>query len=449
MKQLKTFLAVLVTIGIFCTLMTLSVSADSSAIKNMYSSDLVTNNEAVAKVSYGLDVIADQKCMSVAGIKGNAIYFSAERFACAMNLQKVEAITITRLPDIACGTLYIGSEAVSVGQRVKASEIGLMTYEEVDGGIGKNTSFDFKINDNGYSMTCKIFMIDEVNYSPIVSLASFASLNTETYRDISVSGVLSAHDPEGDILRFEIVKYPDNGRLIINNENLGTYTYTPKGAFTGEDSFEYVVSDIYGNYSASAIVRIGVAAQSTPTVYNDLLNDDLYYHAISVTENGLMNGIQVGDYYYFEADREVSRAEFVVTAMNAIGIKSVPDVAATVFYDDNDINQEMKGYVALAYSKGYISGKNVEGKLCFDPDEKIKLYEAAVIISNMIGYASPKVAPVFADADSIPSWSGKAIESLHTLGILETPEMRSGACETVTRGDMAKLLNKTMFVIGK
>lgn len=449
MKRLKKILAVILTIGLFCGIMTISISADDSVMQNINIENLLNDNENTAIVSYGLDVIAEQKHMAVAGIKGNALYFSAERFACAMNLQKIDSITVTKLPDINCGALYIGSDGVSVGQRIKASEIGLMTYEEIDGGVGKNTSFEFKINDSGYTMTCKIHMIDELNYSPIVSLASFASLNTETYRDVRLSGVLSAYDPEGDKLRYEIVTYPENGRLIINNENLGTYTYIPKGSFTGEDSFEYVVSDIYGNYSASATVNVGVSAQSTPTVYNDLINDELYCHAISVTESGLMNGIQVGDYYYFEADREVSRAEFVVTAMNAIGIKSVPDVDTTVFFDDNDINQEMKGYIALAYSKGYISGKNIDGKLCFNPDEKIKLSEAAVIISNMIGYASPKVTPVFADADTIPSWSGKAIESLHTLGILEIPEMITGACETVTRGDMAKLLNKTMFVIGK
>ena len=109
----------------------------------------------------------------------------------------------------------------------------------------------------------------------------------------------------------------------------------------------------------------------------------------------------------------------------------------------------MKGYIALAYSKGYISGIKSEGKLYFNPNESITMSEAAVIVSNMIGYAEPKITPVFADADDIPAWSSKAIESLHTLGILELPDMVSGACDTVTRGDMAKLLNKTMFVIDK
>ena len=67
----------------------------------------------------------------------------------------------------------------------------------------------------------------------------------------------------------------------------------------------------------------------------------------------------------------------------------------------------------------------------------------------MIGYAKPQVTLVFADSDSIPSWSSAAIESLYTLGILEFPDKTVGAHMCVTRGEMAKLLNKTMQFINK
>jgi hypothetical protein len=109
----------------------------------------------------------------------------------------------------------------------------------------------------------------------------------------------------------------------------------------------------------------------------------------------------------------------------------------------------MKGYISLAYSKGYVSGTKREGEIYFNPNEKVELSEAAVIISNMIGYAKPDVTPAFADADAIPSWSSAAIESLYTLGILEIPDKTVSANDTVTRGDMAKLLSKTMQLINK
>ncbi len=452
MKGIKRIVSIAFVAILICSAACIAVSAadtESSALTSLISSGTAVIANGQSTVSFGLDVIAYRNQMAIAGVKGNMLNFSAERFACAMNLSSIDCITVTELPDMSCGSLYIGSEGVSVGQVISAANISLMTYEESRTGVGNKASFKFTVNDSSYEMVCNIFMIDKVNYSPSVKRASLVSLNNETYRNIKFSGVLSAYDPEGDELTYEIVQYPSHGILVLNDRTLGTYTYTPVESYTGSDSFSYVVRDRYGNYSSSATVTIEVNAQKTSTVYSDMLDHELYNHAIAVTESGLMNGVQVGDYFYFEADREVSRAELVVTAMNAIGIKNVPDVESTGFADDADINPAMKGYIALAYSKGYISGTKSNGQIVFRPDEKVKLSEAAVIVSNMIGYAKPDVTPAFADSDAIPSWSSAAIESLYTLGILEFPDRTVGANETVTRGDMAKLLNKTIQLIGK
>ena len=448
MKLIKKICGLLfVTAIISC--FAISVHAEESTSLYGISSSVTVTGEQSVSVSCGLDVIAAKNVMALAGIKGNELTFSADRFACAMNLSEVDHIVITRLPDAVCGSLYIGSEGVSLNQRISASDIGLMTFEESSVGAGNNASFDFTVNGSAYEICCNIYMLDDLNYSPTLSLAAYASLNLETYKGMCASGVLSAYDPEGDALKYEIVRYPSNGTVVIEDETLGTYTYYPNASFSGDDKFSYVVCDKYGNYSASAEVTVRVSTPSVPTVYSDLEGDALQCYATAVTENGLMNGVQVGNYYYFEADREVTRAELLVTAMNAIGIKNVPEVSSTVFVDDEDISTEMKGYVELAYTMGYISGTKIGGELYFKPDESIKMSEAAVIISNMIGYAEAKVVTVFADADQIPSWSSKAVESLYTLGIIESADMVSGAGENVTRGDMAKLLTRTMLVIGK
>ena len=447
MKLIKCYLAVLTVLILSVLLVSCSGEGGGESLWSQGSVEGVDGADSA--VSNGLDVIASQNSMAIAGIKGNTVNFSKERFACAMNLAYINSITVTRLPDITRGALYIGSEGVSEGQKLSANDLSLLTYEAYGDPSVTEDSFDFSVNGSNYEITCKIYLIDDINYSPTLSLASYVSLNCETYKNIPMSGVLSAYDPEGDEIVYEIIDYPENGLLVLNDKSKGTYTYTPSSDYTGEDSFSYVAVDKYGNYSASEDINISVRTAGVSTQYSDLLNNELHCHAIAMTECGLMNGVQIGDYYYFEADREVSRAEFIVTAMNAIGIKNVPDVDKTVFEDDADIYPEMKGYIALAYSKGYVSGTESEGKLFFRPDERVKLSEASVILSNMIGYAEPKITPVFADADSIPTWSSKAIQSLHALGILELPDMITGASENVTRGDMAKLLNKAMLVIGK
>lgn len=450
MKAIKKLFVLCIAALITLTAFTLTAFAQSSDEQSALHSLISTNVDTAKKeniISYGLNVVAYQNQMSIAGIRGNALTFSKDRFASAMNLSNIDSITVTKLPDGRYGTLYIGSEAIVVGQKISASSMALMTYEEASAGAGKNASFEFTVNGEAYPIVCNIFMISAVNYCPTVTTASYASLNKKTYRDVMIQGVLSAHDPEGDELTYEIIRYPSHGTVTVDDKALGTYTYVPHASYTGNDSFSYVVRDKYGNYSGGAKVSITVSAPSTSAVYSDILGDAIYTHAISMTESGLMNGVQVGNYFYFEADRQVSRAEFVMTAMNAIGIKNVPEVQTTGFFDDADIADEMKGYVALAYSKGYISGIKQDGNIYFRPNDPITLSEAAVIVSNMIGYKSPSVTPVFADADEIPSFASEAIESLYTLGILEFPDKTVGAQALMTRGDMAQMLDLTMQVI--
>ncbi len=452
MKKIVSFAIFMSAFLLISTTLYISAfAADNSVGDAMLIStdEIVPTFEDIPVISYGLNVIANKSGMAVAGIKGRPLDFNPDKFACAMNLARVDYITVTRLPDSACGGLYIGGDAIRVGQRINAADISRMSFEEGRLGKGKSADFGFTVNGSAYEMTCNIYMLSELNYSPTVSLAPAASLNSKTYENIDFCGVMTAYDPEGDELTFEVVSYPEHGSILVNDKNNGTYTYSPADSYTGKDSFVYVVRDKYGNYSAGATVSIDVMSSNISSVYADMDENGLYSYAIKMTESGIMSGTKVGQHYYFEPDREVTRAEFVVNCMNAVGIDDVPTVTNTGFADDGDIKPEMKGYIFLAYSKGYISGSGSGGQMYFKPDEKITISEAAVIVSNMIGYTNAKYTTVFADQQSIPSWSSKAIVSLHSLGILETPNGVVGAGETVCRGDMAKLLARTMAVLGR
>ena len=408
----------------------------------------VTTGENTPVISYGLRVIANQNDMRIAGISGQTLNFSERNFMSGMNLSDIESIQITKLPSSVGGVLYYDSQPVTEGQTIQGDSISKMTFSASDG-FGSFESFNFKVNGSAYETVCKIYMLSGVNSSPNTANASYASLNIETHKNISMSGVLYGYDAEGDELTFEIVKYPDDGVVKMTDKNRGVYTYIPGKNFSGKDDFTYVVRDKYGNYSSATTVSVSVCVPSVSVFYSDLEDNSIHTYALSLTEDGIMNGVQVGEYFYFKPEVEVSRAEFIVTAMNALGIKNVPDVENTGFFDDSDIRPEMKGYVALAYSKGYISGRKKDGEICFLPNETIKLSEAAVILSNIIGYSEPEIKPVFSDGQSIPVWSERAIVSLHTLGVLESSDGSIEAGKTVDRGTMAKLLSRAMFITGK
>ncbi len=407
-----------------------------------------TEGESLPVISYGLRVLAAQTDIRVSGLKGQTFNFSEESFLRGMNLSDIDSIQITKLPEATSGTLYCGSQSMTEGQIISGDDIAKMTFCEA-GGFGNFASFKLRVNGSAYETECKVYLISSANSAPSTSNASYASLNMETHKNISVSGVLCGYDTDGDELTFEIVRYPEEGAIRMLDKNYGTYTYMPSENYSGKDSFEYVVHDKYGNYSASTEVLVTVSIPAVSVTYSDLIDTDIHTYAISLTEDGIMNGVQVGDYFYFRPDTEVSRAEFIVTAMTALGIRSVPDVADTGFFDDSDIRPEMKGYIALAYSKGYISGIKKDGEIYFKPDETIKLSEASVILSNIIGYSEPEIKPVFSDASSIPAWSERAVVSLHTLGVIECGDGSIEAGQNITRGTMAKLLCRTMLITGK
>lgn len=437
MKTRNMIMRMIILICITITTLTLAVSAKGNA-------GVVSDGEA--KISYGLDVIADANKIEFAGIIGSSLNFSAEKFACAMNLSDVSEIVITSLPNEKSGVLYFGSSPVECGQRISRNSIGLMSYEKSSIDTDDVSTFKVRVNGCAYDIECCVYMLDKLNASPKTSGAPAISLNVETYKRVSAKGVLFGSDEEGDDLIYEIVSYPQNGYISSLNKKSGEYVYTPISDYTGRDEFKYVVKDKYGNYSASASVSISVSSPYSSIVYSDLAKDDCYNYALHMTEKNVMNGERVGDYYYFRPDSEVSRVDFIVSAMKMLGIENVPSCEKTVFADDTDIGDEVKGYISLAYSKQYISGIEDGEKLYFKPDEKIKLAEAAVILSNMIGYSKYDSAPAFANGEDIPEWSKQAVMSLKSLGVIEAVSDSRFENTTVNRGDMAKLLSRACWV---
>jgi len=130
--------------------------------------------------------------------------------------------------------------------------------------------------------------------------------------------------------------------------------------------------------------------------------------------------------------------------MHAAGITDVPECSVTAFADDDDIPPSMKGYVAAAYTLGYVSGTNVSGELCFLPNEEITRAQAAVMVGNIVGLCDVSVLPVFADQSSIPVWASDAIYSLHSIGILSADGGYIDPVSKITRAESASMLAATM-----
>ena len=404
------------------------------------------NNEptdAQSVLSNGVQILAASTEMAVWGPLGNDVTFEAEDFARNLNLSKIDYIKIISLPNATEGELLMGSVRVSAGQIISGENIAHLCFAAADDTVTK-ASFGFSVNGSATAITCNVHLLNGTNYAPTVSMASSAILQMSTYRDREAHGRLTAYDPDGDALVFEIVKAPANGSILLTDRMEGTYVYAPNSGFTGTDEFSYVARDVYGNYSAATTVKLRVMTSGTAVTYVDMTESKAENAAIALTEAGVMSGAQIGNQYFFHPERTVTRAELLVMAMNAAGITNVPASEKTGFEDDADIDPAMKGYVAAAYTMGYISGTLREGKLCFLPNEEINRAEAAVMICAILGEESSGVIPTFADGADIPVWAKESIYTLNILGVMDATDGYISPTSTLTREEAALILAAVM-----
>ena len=406
----------------------------------------VGNSENTSAVSPALSVLAEENSMAMAGLRGGGIRLDREDFARAMNLSKVSEITITQLPPITDGELRVGNAVLTGPQTVSGGSLDLLTYTASNADIS-SSSFRFRVGSSPVEITCHLYLLDSINSAPTLGMVPETALNVSTHRNVTLYGFLPCYDPDGDETIIEIVSYPKSGTLVLSDRSTGEYSFTPGVGYAGKDSFTYVARDKYGNYSASATVSLSVLKPSTSVVYSDLSDSPVLNAALTMTEQGIMSGTQVGNHTYFYPEQTVSRGDFVVMAMHAIGMTEVTEVERTVFADDASIPKQMKGYLETALRLGYISGeKNDAGRLCFYPQRKITKAEAAVILGKMLNAATPALKPIFSDSEEVPVWAAPSVEALSAIGVITPTDGKISPLATLTRGDTACMLHAVLQV---
>ena len=333
------------------------------------------SSDATLDVSSGLKVIAMNNDMAKSAMVNNKIVFSSDDFERYLNLAEVTSITVTNVPELTDGCLCLGDITVNAGQTISKANLDLLNYRAVNTDV-RQSSFKFKVNGGEYEMTCNLYFLTRENSSPTLSMEDERTLSVSTHQTISVFGKVNGYDADGDELRYEVVTYAKNGVLDFDGKT-GEYIYTPQGLYFGEDSFEYVAVDKYGNYSTSQKVKLTVEKLKTDVVFCDMDGNQGHHAAITMLEKGIMSGENIGNNTYFMPDKAVSRVDFVVMLMNSIGQNDIENVFDTGFDDDGEIPTSMKGYVKKARDMGFISGTvNSDGEYLFEPNREITRAEA-------------------------------------------------------------------------
>ncbi len=77
----------------------------------------------------------------------------------------------------------------------------------------------------------------------------------------------SVADPDGDPLTFSVVELPSHGVLTGPNAPVGTFAYTPDPAFSGGDSFRYLVNDGYRDSNPATVTVTVQPVSVVPAIF--------------------------------------------------------------------------------------------------------------------------------------------------------------------------------------
>lgn len=379
-------------------------------------------------VSPGLCRLAEQATVCCSAPAGEAVSVSPELLDASLSGAPVTAVTVTALPPVTEGQLLLGHTAVAVGQTIPRETLSYLTFVPTGGTV--KSSFGFEpvtaAGPAGYTLCCRLKVTEGINCCPagrgsVMAVATHASL--------SLPGTLTATDPEGDPLFFEICRYPAHGTVTLDAAT-GAFVYTPAADYDGADSFTWRVQDDAGAFAPTAEVNVTVRPLTTGWLYADM-DGARHSDALTVSEKGWLSGDEVGGAHYFHPEVTLSRAAFATVLIKAANVETAA-VATTDFADDEAIPAAMKAAAAYLKGKGLVTGE------AFCPDKAVTRSEAAVWAAAVLPLAAPTYADAVRDFDSIPVGTADALYAAYEAGLLATfADGTLSPDAPLTRGDAA------------
>ena len=340
----------------------------------------------------------------------NEVYhFSCEDFAAADNSAAPRGVMLTSVPESDIGTLWLGARQLHSGDTLAAEVLDRLRFEPTC--LGDETASLTWLPVFADNLSAEATMLIEIgngkNQPPVAEDGTL-----ETYRNIPIDGQIVFSDPDDEELALTLSKEPKRGSVSLNPD--GSYNYTPEKNKVGKDSFTVLITDSAGN-TAEATVKVTIIKPSDKTTFADLDSTDQYV-AMWLREEGVYAGQTLSGTLLFQPDQPVTRGEFLVMAMDLLGIEPTDQILSTGFVDEADTPAWMRPYLVTALRAGFITGVDSPEGLCFRHNASITQAEAAVMLRNMLGIEPSGAVTVFS-TDDVPAWAMDAVSCLSENGI--------------------------------
>lgn len=363
--------------------------------------------------------------------------FSQDDFTSAA----ADGIFLTSVPQETLATVRYGSRVLKAGDALPTEALGDLTLEAKCVTAQEVTIGYCTLSDGVLSgvQELTLSILPKEDQPPTAEDGSL-----ETYKNIAGSGTLSAADPEGKPLTYNLVKEPKRGSVELHED--GTFTYTPDKNKVGKDSFTYTVTDSGGNTSQEAKISIEIRKPTDKATYADMDGDPDAFYAMWLKEAGLFTGATVGGNLCFEPEKTVSRGEFLVMVMKLVDAQADETGLTSGFSDEAATPVWLQPYIVSALGSGMISGVSSEDGVVFRPEAALSRAEAAVMLQNVLQLPAPTAKTVFSETDAaaVPAWAADATAALSAAGISLGDTAQADA---ITRREVAKLLYEVSNLI--
>ena len=344
--------------------------------------------------------------------------------------EEVVGICVTDLPDPSAGTVLLGTRVVRPGDILTAEQLSMLTFSPLWTQEDRSATVSYlPIFENRVAgeATTTISIHGKQDKAPIAEDSAM-----ETYKNLENGGKLKVSDPEGQKLTFTVTRQPKRGDLELRED--GTFTYTPKKNKVGVDSFTYTATDPAGNVSREATVTIQISKPTDAAMYTDTAGTDCQFTAEWLKNTGIFAGEQVGNDCCFNPDRTVTRGEFLVMTMKALGLAGDENAESTGFEDQ--CPGWLKPYLAAAQRSGLVRGYATETGAEFRANDPITGAEAA----SMVSLALDLPSAVISEDRELPVWAATALATVNDSGIAFSNT------DTVTRAQAANALYQAVQV---
>ena len=339
--------------------------------------------------------------------------------------EPLKGICITGLPAEDAGTVMLGSRVLRQGDILTAEQVAAMTFvplrsqEDRDAVVTYLPIYDRRV-DKSAAMTISIRGKEDL--APVAQDSAM-----ETYKNLPNEGKLNVTDPEGQALRYTLVRQPKRGTVTLNED--GSFTYTPKKNKVGVDSFTFTATDPAGKVSREATVTIQILKPTDAKQYSDTAGHECRFAAEWLKNTGLFVGEQVDGQIRFQPEKTVSRGEFLTMLVKTLDVPMDANTEKTGFTDE--VPGWLKPYLAAALRAGVTVGWPEQET--FGAGESITGAEAALLLQNGLGLPVMDVSNK-ENGSELPAWAEEALMATAAEGFALEADAH------LTRGEAAKIL---------